>query len=76
METLDADEEIESRSFQQDDDHVIEEILCVGTSARGARDKSSIAWNQSAGEFHSGQVNAKEGYTYWLMKFDGMVQTK
>ena len=60
----------------QDDIHALEEILRVGTSAGGARAKAVLAWNQSTGKFRSGQVNAGEGYTYWLMKFDGVEQTK
>lgn len=31
-----------------------------------------LAWNETTGEFRSGQVKAGEGYAYWLMKFDGI----
>lgn len=56
-----------------DDDHaVIEDILRVGTSAGGARAKAILAWNEQSGAFRSGQVKAGEGFTYWLMKFDGI----
>lgn len=44
----------------------------VGTSAGGARAKAILAWNQRTGEFRSGQVRAGEGFTYWLVKFDGI----
>lgn len=56
----------------EDDQKALEEILRVGTSAGGARAKAVLAWNEATGEFHSGQLDAGPGYTYWLMKFDGV----
>lgn len=50
----------------------LEEILRVGTSAGGARAKAILAWNEQTGEFRSGQIKAGEGFSYWLMKFDGI----
>jgi serine/threonine-protein kinase HipA len=47
-------------------------ILAVGTSAGGARAKAIIAWNETTGDVRSGQIDAGEGYTYWLLKFDGV----
>lgn len=55
-----------------DDREALEDILRVGTSAGGARAKAILAWNAQTGEFRSGQVKAGEGFTYWLMKFDGI----
>lgn len=55
-----------------DDTTAIEDILRVGTSAGGARAKAILAFNETTGEFRSGQVPAGEGFTYWLMKFDGV----
>lgn len=55
-----------------DDQDALEEILRVGVSAGGARAKAILAWNEKTGEFRSGQVPAEEGFTYWLMKFDGV----
>jgi serine/threonine-protein kinase HipA len=55
-----------------DDREALGEILRVGTSAGGARAKAILAWNEKTGEFRSGQVKAGEGFTYWLMKFDGV----
>jgi len=52
------------------------EILSVGTSAGGARAKAVIAWNRKTNEVKSGQVNAGEGFTYWLLKFDGVRSNK
>lgn len=50
----------------------LEQILMVGTSAGGARAKAVVAWNQETGELRSGQVDAGEGFEYWLLKFDGV----
>ncbi|MEQ1928970.1 MAG: type II toxin-antitoxin system HipA family toxin [Parvularculaceae bacterium] len=54
------------------DEKAIEDIIRVGTSAGGARAKAILAWNEKTGEFRSGQITAGEGFTYWLMKFDGV----
>lgn len=56
----------------EDDHETLEDILRVGTSAGGARAKAILAWNAQTGEFRSGQIKAGEGFTYWLMKFDGI----
>lgn len=48
------------------------EILKVGTSAGGARAKAVIAWNRDTNEVRSGQLPAGNGFTYWLLKFDGV----
>ena len=50
----------------------IENILAVGTSAGGARAKAIIAWNEETKEVRSGQVDAGDGFSYWLLKFDGV----
>ena len=59
-----------------DDVRDIEDILRVGTSAGGARAKAILAWNEATGEFRSGQVEADKGFSYWLMKFDGIRENK
>ena len=48
------------------------DILKVGTSAGGARAKAVIAWNRKTNEVRSGQIAAGPGFTYWLLKFDGV----
>jgi serine/threonine-protein kinase HipA len=54
----------------------LQDILRVGTSAGGARAKAIIAWNQKTNEVRSGQVKAGEGFSYWLLKFDGVSGNK
>lgn len=48
------------------------DMLRVGTSAGGARAKAVIAWNRLTNEVRSGQVEAGEGFSAWLLKFDGV----
>jgi serine/threonine-protein kinase HipA len=50
----------------------LEKILAVGTSAGGARAKAIIAWNRDTNDVRSGQIDAGDGYEYWLLKFDGV----
>lgn len=52
------------------------DILRVGTSAGGARAKAVIAWNRQTNEVKSGQTKAGTGFTYWLLKFDGVAGNK
>jgi len=54
----------------------LREILRVGTSAGGARAKAVIAWNRETNEVRSGQIEAGEGFDYWLLKFDGVSGNK
>ena len=54
------------------DDTGFEQLLKFGTSAGGARAKAIIAWNERTNEIKSGQIDAGEGFDYWLMKFDGV----
>lgn len=54
------------------EDNALRDILRVGTSAGGARAKAVIAWNPETNEVRSGQVEAEEGFEYWLLKFDGV----
>ncbi|MFV0344718.1 MAG: type II toxin-antitoxin system HipA family toxin [Bacteroidales bacterium] len=48
------------------------DILKVGTSAGGAKPKAVIATNEDMSEVRSGQVKAPKGFSYWLLKFDGL----
>ncbi len=56
----------------QGSESALRDILRVGTSAGGARAKAVIAWNPTTNEVRSGQVDAGEGFEYWLLKFDGV----
>ena len=53
------------------DHRALTDILRIGTSAGGARPKALIAMNQ-VGDVVSGQLQAPEGYDYWILKFDGV----
>lgn len=50
----------------------IRDILRVGTSAGGARAKAIIAWNPTSDEVRSGQVHPGDGFSHWILKFDGV----
>lgn len=54
----------------------LQDILRVGTSAGGARAKAVIAWNPHTNDVRSGQIDAGSGFSYWLMKFDGVSGNK
>ena len=47
-------------------------MMEIGSSAGGARAKAVIAWNEKTGEVKSGQIDAGEGFSHWLIKFDGV----
>lgn len=56
------------------------DIIQVGTSAGGARAKAIVAYNAKTGEVRSGQISSStagglEGFTYCLIKFDGVTNT-
>ncbi len=48
------------------------DILRVGTSAGGARAKAVIAWNPATKQVRSGQIEAGDGFSHWILKFDGV----
>lgn len=52
----------------------LDSILSVGTSAGGARAKAVVAWKEATGELRSGQTKAPDGFSYWLLKFDGVAE--
>ena len=53
-------------------ERALQDILRVGSSAGGARAKAVIAWNPETNEVRSGQVTTGDGFSHWLMKFDGV----
>lgn len=59
----------------KDDENGLMKLLQISSSAGGARAKALIAWNEQLHDIRSGQVNAGEGYRYYLLKFDGISST-
>ncbi len=55
-----------------EDEKAVEQIIRIGTSAGGARAKALISWNAETNEVYSGQLAPRPGFSYWLMKFDGV----
>lgn len=58
------------------DEQAMEQLIKVGTSAGGARAKALIAWNEKTMDIRSGQIDAGEGYSYWLLKFGNIENNK
>lgn len=61
-----------STSRSKGREEALMDILQVGTSAGGARAKAIVAYNAQTGEVRSGQVDGLPGFTYCLIKFDGV----
>lgn len=59
-------------NLNDDRKRAITEIIRLGTSAGGQRAKAVIAYNKATGEIRSGQVDAPEGFDYYLLKLDGV----
>lgn len=53
-------------------DSLMAQLMECGSSVGGARAKTLIAWNKNTGDIRSGQINAGDGYEYWLLKFDNI----
>lgn len=58
------------------DNNMIAQLMQGSSSVGGARAKTLIAWNPETGEVRSGQINAGEGFEYWLLKFDDISNNK
>jgi HipA-like C-terminal domain./HipA-like N-terminal domain. len=61
-------------TISKEDKDNFKDIIKVGTSAGGARAKAIIAYNEDTGVIKSGQINAGIGFTYWILKLDGVDQ--
>lgn len=75
-----VDEIIQKRSqiqenLSKDQKKALEKMIQIGSSAGGARAKALIAWNPKTKEMRSGQVEAPEGFSHWLLKFDSKETT-
>lgn len=55
-----------------EDAEAMHQLLQVGMSAGGARPKAILAFNSDLTVVRSGQVEVPEGFTHYLMKFDGV----
>lgn len=61
-----------NKKLNTNEEKALLDILKIGTSAGGARAKALIAYNTQTGEVKSGQAKAPEGFTHWIIKFDGV----
>ena len=68
---LNSREDFQSDLSSQEQE-ALTDILKIGTSAGGARAKAVIAYNPKTGAVKSGQVKAPAGFSYWIIKFDGV----
>ena len=60
----------------QEDKEAMMALLSVGMSAGGARPKAVLAFNGDFTRVRSGQANAPEGFTHFVMKFDGVSEIR
>ena len=67
-----ADKSSFNVNISSDRKAAIAEILRLGTSAGGQRAKAIIAYNKATGEIRSGQVEAPDGFDYYIIKLDGV----
>ena len=56
----------------EEDKEAMMALLSVGVSAGGARPKAVLAFNDNFTQVRSGQTDAPEGFTHFLIKFDGV----
>jgi serine/threonine-protein kinase HipA len=59
-------------NLEGEEEKALIDILKIGSSAGGARAKAVIAFNPVTKEIRSGQTDAPQGFTHWLLKFDGV----
>jgi len=56
----------------QEDAEAMLALLSVGVSAGGARPKAVLAFNDDFTQVRSGQTDVPDGFTHFIMKFDGV----
>jgi serine/threonine-protein kinase HipA len=61
-----------STTLSSEETKTLSDILKIGTSAGGARAKAVISFNPTTNEIRSGQADAPDGFSQWLIKFDGV----
>ena len=59
-------------NLSQNEEKALIDVLKIGTSAGGARAKAVISYNPKSKEIRSGQTDSPEGFSQWLIKFDGV----
>lgn len=59
-------------SLAEGKEKALHDILKIGSSAGGARAKAMITYNPITKEVRSGQSTAPDGFSHWLIKFDGV----
>lgn len=64
--------EVDLKPNGQNDREAMMSLLSVGMSAGGARPKAVLAFNDDFTQVRSGQTNVPNGFTHYLMKFDGV----
>ena len=67
---------VEMSGGGQEDRDAMVALLSIGTSAGGARPKAVVAFNEDFTKVRSGQVDAPEGFTHYLLKFDGVSENR
>lgn len=67
-----ADKSSFDTNLADDKKAAIADILRLGTSAGGQRAKAIIAYNKKTGAVRSGQIEAPDGFDYYLIKLDGV----
>ena len=63
---------VELNKNNEDDREAMLSLLSVGMSAGGARPKAVLAFNNDFTQARSGQAVVPDGFTHYLMKFDGV----
>lgn len=56
----------------REDKEAMMALFTVGMSAGGARPKAVLAFNEDFSQVRSGQTDVPDGFTHYLMKFDGV----
>lgn len=56
----------------EEDTEAMMALLSVGVSAGGARPKAILAFNDDFTQVRSGQTDIPEGFTHYILKFDGV----
>jgi len=74
-EVLDEKKKLEA-NLNNDTKEAVANIIRVGTSAGGQRAKAVIAYNETTGDIRSGQIDAPDGFSHWLIKLDGVTNNE